>query len=223
MQFRNLLKNDGYLILPDKITNLGKFMKEKTFEKELPEEYKEVFHLDARNIKFGIILNAIALLVTIIVTVIAIALLALGNVSISIGTNLLVAYIVLMVSMIAYIVLHELVHGIAYKSLTGEKLTFGMSWSCAFCGVPNIYTYRRTALISLTAPLIVFSVIFIAIAAVLYFVSPIYYLIVSFLFGLHLGGCSGDIYVTILFLTKFKDKSTLMKDTGPEQFFYVKE
>ena len=128
-----------------------------------------------------------------------------------------------MVSMIAYIVLHELVHGIAYKSLTGEKLTFGMSWSCAFCGVPNIYTYRRTALISLTAPLIVFSVIFIAIAAVLYFVSPIYYLIVSFLFGLHLGGCSGDIYVTILFLTKFKDKSTLMKDTGPEQFFYVKE
>ena len=198
-------------------------MKEKTFEKELPEEYKEVFHLDARNIKFGIILNAIALLVTIIVTVIAIALLALGNVSISIGTNLLVAYIVLMVSMIAYIVLHELVHGIAYKSLTGEKLTFGMSWSCAFCGVPNIYTYRRTALISLTAPLIVFSVIFIAIAAVLYFVSPIYYLIVSFLFGLHLGGCSGDIYVTILFLTKFKDKSTLMKDTGPEQFFYVKE
>ena len=133
MQFRNLLKNDGHLILPDKITNLGKFMKEKTFEKELPEEYKEVFHLDARNIKFGIIFNAIALLVTIIVTVIAIALLALGNVSISIGTNLLVAYIVLMVSMIAYIVLHELVHGIAYKSLTGEKLTFGMSWSCAFC------------------------------------------------------------------------------------------
>ena len=223
MQFRNLLKNDGHLILPDKITNLGKFMKEKTFEKELPEEYKEVFHLDARNIKFGIIFNAIALLVTIIVTVIAIALLALGNVSISIGANLLVAYIVLMVSMIAYIVLHELVHGIAYKSLTGEKLTFGMSWSCAFCGVPNIYTYRRTALISLTAPLIVFSVIFIALAAVLYFVSPVYYLIVSFLFGLHLGGCSGDIYVTILFLTKFKDKSTLMKDTGPEQFFYVKE
>ena len=167
MQFRNLLKNDGHLILPDKITNLGKFMKEKTFEKELPEEYKEVFHLDARNIKFGIIFNAIALLVTIIVTVIAIALLALGNVSISIGTNLLVAYIVLMVSMIAYIVLHELVHGIAYKSLTGEKLTFGLKWSGAVCGVPGIYVDRYTALIAVAAPLVLFTLAFLPLTIIL--------------------------------------------------------
>lgn len=200
-------------------------MKEKTFEKDLPEGYKQVYHLDARQAKFGIIFNTIAVLVFAVVAVIAFAVLHYSGVELSflIGAETMIAYLVFMLLMVVYIVLHELVHGIAYKSLTGEKLTFGMSWSCAFCGVPNIYTYRKTALVALTSPLIVFSVIFIALTVVMYFVSPIYYLVFAFLFGLHLGGCSGDIYVTILFMTKFKNKSTLMRDTGPEQFFYVKE
>lgn len=200
-------------------------MKEKTFEKDLPEGYKQAFHLDARQAKFGIIFNTIAILVFAIVAVIAFAVLHYSSVELSslIGAETMIAYLVFMLMMILYIVLHELVHGIAYKSLTGEKLTFGMSWSCAFCGVPDIYTYRKTALVALTAPLIVFSVIFVALTVVMYFISPVYYLVFAFLFGLHLGGCSGDVYVTILFMTKFKAKATLMRDTGPEQFFFVKE
>jgi hypothetical protein len=40
---------------------------------------------------------------------------------------------------------------------------------------------------------------------------------------MHLGGCVGDDYVTLLFLFKFKDKTTLVQDTGPKQTIYVKE
>ena len=53
------------------------------------------------------------------------------------------------------------------------------------------------------------------------FFQSFIFLIFAFIFGLHLGGCSGDLYVTYLFLTKFKNKKVLMRDTGPEQFFYV--
>ena len=123
--------------------------------------------------------------------------------------------------MFGYIVLHELVHGIAYKALTGEKLTFGVSWSCAFCGVPHVYTYRKTAVISVISPFAVFTLLFIPIILILYPISPLYYLIAAFLFGMHLGGCSGDLYVFYLLTVKFKSKETLMRDTGPEQFFYV--
>ena len=123
--------------------------------------------------------------------------------------------------MIAYIVLHELVHGAAYKALTGERLTFGMSWSCAFCGVPHIFTYRRTAIISTVAPLILFTLIFIPILGLLFHFSPLYFLIAAFIFGLHLGGCSGDVYVLYLLTVRFRNKKTLVRDTGPEQFFYV--
>lgn len=206
--------------------------KSENFERELPEGYKQIKHINAKEMKLGLILNGIALATILVVEVLALIPIIVTSIISAINGSFtleidplstLLALIVFVVAMVAYIVLHELVHGIAYKSLTGEKLTFGLSWSCAYCGVPNIYTYRKTALISLLSPLVVFSVIFVALTVVLYFVNPVYYLMSTFLLGLHLGGCSGDIYVMLLFLFKVKDKRVLMRDTGPEQFFYAIE
>ena len=196
------------------------------FERELPIGYKQALYINAKNAKFGIVFNLIALAVLALVMAAAILSLYLsGNLSIDIfkvgRIKFIIAYFVFFASMLVYIVLHELVHGIAYKAMTGEKLTFGLSWSCAFCGVPNIYTYRKTALIAVLAPFAVFTVLFIPAVIILYFFSPLYYLIFAFIFGLHLGGCSGDLYVTFLLLTKFRSKKALMRDTGPEQYFYV--
>lgn len=201
-------------------------MKGRNFERELPAGYKQALYIDARNAKFGIIFNLIALAVLFLVMVAAVFSLSLnGKLSADVFDielhELIFAYLVFFALMLGYIVLHELVHGIAYKALTGERLTFGVSWSCAFCGVPHIYTYRRTAMISVIAPFAVFTVIFIPILIALYFVNPLYYLIAAFIFGLHLGGCSGDLYVMYLLTVRFRDKKTLMRDTGPEQFFYV--
>ena len=200
--------------------------KEQNFEIELPSGYNQALYINAKEAKFGIILNLIALIVLVLVMAVAVlALRSSGRLFFDIldmeFTQLAIAYFVFFGAMIGYIVLHELVHGIAYKTLTGEKLTFGMSWSCAFCGVPHIFTYRRTALISVAAPFAFFTLLFIPILLLLYFFSPLYYLITAFLFGLHLGGCSGDLYILYLLMVKFKDEKILMRDTGPEQYFYV--
>ena len=125
--------------------------------------------------------------------------------------------------MFLYIILHELVHGIVYKALTKQKLTFGLTWSCAFCGVPNIYCYRKTALYALAAPLTVFSIILIPLTVYLYFVNPVYYLMSAFILGLHLGGCCGDMYMMWLLLARFKSNKTLIKDTGPAQTIYIEK
>lgn len=202
--------------------------KNKNFEKELPTGYRQALYINAKNTKFGIIFNLIALAVLIVVIALAIISLHIADRQIpsflEMGPlQLLSIYVVFIAITSAYVVLHELVHGIAYKVQTGEKLIFGMSWSCAFCGVPHIYTYRKTALIAVVAPFAVFTLLFIPILILLYFVSPLYYMIMAVVFGLHLGGCSGDLYVLYLLTKKFKDKNTLMRDTGPEQFFYVYE
>lgn len=199
--------------------------KEQNFERELPAGYKQALYINAKNAKFGIIFNLIALAVLVLVMAASVFALHLGGkLSLDILSmeypQLVIAYAVFFGGMIGYVVLHELVHGIAYKTLTGEKLTFGLSWSCAFCGVPHIYTYRRIALISVIAPFAVFTLL-LPILVVLYFFSPLYFLIVAFIFGLHVGGCSGDLYVLYLLAVKFKDKKVLMRDTGPEQFFFV--
>lgn len=202
-------------------------MMKKNMEKELPGGYEQAFYMNAKSVKMGIVFNLVALVVLIAVMVLAIFFWGLypdrtlmkemdevSNLAIS-STFLLV--------MILYMILHELVHGIAYKALTGEKLTFGLSWSCAFCGVPSIYVYRKAAIISAAAPLVVFTVIMLLIMGVLYFTNVLIYFLGALVFGFHLGGCGGDFYLICLLLFKFKDKRTLVRDTGPEQFIYLPE
>ena len=203
-----------------------KASRKQNFEENLPQGYTQALYINAKDKKLGIIFNSVALVVLMLILGAVFLILHLdGKLSLDIlkmdGTKLLIFYLVFFGSMVSYIILHELVHGIAYKALTGEKLTFGISWSCAFCGVPNIYTYRKTALISVISPFLAFTVLFIPLLIVLYNISTLYFLVVAFLFGMHVGGCSGDLYVTFLLLTKFKDKKALMRDTGPEQYFFI--
>ena len=200
--------------------------KERNFERELPEGYTEKLYINAKKAKWGIIFNLVGFAIAVVVMVFAILALGWGDITLSEAFDVNrgqygLAFIVFVVTTLAYVVLHELVHGLCYKLLTGEKLTFGLSWSCAFCGVPNIYTYRKTAIIAVLAPLVIFTMIFVPILVLLYTASPIYFLFIALEFGLHLGGCSGDLYAFYLLAFRFRGKKLLMRDTGPEQFFYV--
>ena len=121
-------------------------------------------------------------------------------------------------AMLAYIILHELVHGIAYKLLTHRKLTFGLTATVAYCGVPDIFVYRSTALIALLAPFLLFSLV--AGLAICFLSAPLDRFLAAVFLGLHVGGCVGDLYDTLLYLTRFRSPDTLMKDTGPTQYFY---
>ena len=201
-------------------------MENQAFERELPKGYRLAKTIDGTDLKFGLIFNGIALLVWLLVTALFLPLLYLvagDSIAESEGTvaSLLSGVVIGFLPFIAYIVCHELVHGWAYKRKTGEKLTFGMSWSCAFCGVPEIFVYKRAAMIAVAAPLVLFSLIFLPLMIWLYTASAAYYMLLAILMGLHLGGCSGDGYVILLLLFKFKDKRLLLRDTGPEQFFYL--
>lgn len=191
------------------------------FETILPENYQEVFHIDVKNNKTGLILNLIALLIAGIFIAIAFAILFLTTDFVyDLQSSDTLYFFAFLGILILYIIAHELVHGIAYKSLTKQKLTFGIKWSCAFCGVPNIYVSRKTAMIALILPFAVFTPIFTGILVWLYFYQQFLYFYTAILLALHGGGCIGDLYVFLLFLFKFKDKTYLMRDTGPEQFIY---
>ena len=195
-------------------------MEHQTFERAIPEGYREVYHIDAANKKTGLLLTLGSLLIA--ACLIFFFFLSIDSISIDLR-NLMKYYLVFLVVMLAYVILHELTHGAVYKALTKEKLRFGITWSAAFCGVPDIYTYRDTALKSLVAPLVLFSVILIPLLIWLYRVDAGWYLVAGLIFSLHISGCIGDLYMTALFLTKFKDPATLMRDTGPEQWIYGKK
>ena len=200
-------------------------MKEAPYTDTLPGEYREVYRINAKSAKFGILFNLLSVIPLVLVLGIAItALKAYGTTPRHVAQQTaLIATLIFAASMILYLLFHELLHGLAYKALTGRKLTFGISWSCAFCGVPDIYVSRRTALAALVLPFAVFTVILVPLTVGLFFVSSIAFFLCAVLLGLHWGGCVGDLYLILLLLFRYRSRRLLLRDTGPEQYLYLPE
>lgn len=195
----------------------------KYYTKELPDGYQPAKTVDVGEKRFAILMNLAATLLTAVVGVGGFFLKFAGDPGSAIpdlsNVWLFEGWLfAILVSLIIYLVLHELTHGIVYKILTGEKLTFGLKLSCAFCGVPDVYVTRKTALLALLAPFTVFSVAFLVPFFLLSGSLSFSFLV---LFSLHFGGCAGDLYDTFLLLFRLKG-NLLMRDTGPRQTFYIR-
>lgn len=191
------------------------------YEETLPEGYREAMVVDAGNRELGARLTKANVLANTVLFA-AIFLFWAGPRIDEIAAGFSVLKVLaLPVAYILYIVLHELAHGVVYKLLTGKKLTFGVKPPVAYCGVPGIYAYRVTAMLSLFTPLTVFSVVFVA--AFLLAGDPFTKLLILCLTALHLSGCVGDLHNIGLFLTRFRDPSVLRYDTGPKQIYYTKQ
>lgn len=190
--------------------------KRANYESALPEGYEEVYIIDAGNKKTGLLMNAAAVVIAAVIIFISVKLIKPENFfdNYSLARNLL-----LPAALVIMVFLHELIHGEAYKCLTGQKLSFGLTVSVAYCGVPDIYVYRRTAIISLLAPFFTFLLT----AILVFFLEDKWDKMYLMIFeAVHVGGCAGDLYDTYLYLFRFRDPDTLMRDTGPKQTFYQK-
>lgn len=201
--------------------------KNKNFENSVPEDYVLVKHVDAKNDKKQVVIYTLLSLVPLIIILPVLCVIA----NYCSGYNIFdgddfnggIAILIAGAVLIAYIVLHELTHGVTYKLFTGGKLTFGLTLTVAFCGVPDIYVRKKASIAALVMPFLVFSVIFSALTVGLWFVSPLYGIVSGAVFAIHLGGCVGDLHWTLMYLTKFRHCNTLMRDTGPEQWLYIPE
>ena len=188
------------------------------FEYQLPEKYTEIFSVDATDKKTAVILNLAAGVLMFLTGFIGYRWLMPVH---FMRETPLWKELLFLAALFLYIVLHELTHGAAYKLLTRQKLTYGFTLSVAYCGVPHIYVYRRTAIISLLAPFVTFTILFAILTLMLQDVYSKY--LAWLLLSMHIGGCAGDLYDTLLYLFKLRNPETLMKDTGPKQTFYLPE
>lgn len=186
----------------------------RNFERELPSNYQQVFEIDAGSKKLGVILNAIAFGIAAVIVAPAYFLIQPKMEDYSLSSSLLA-----LAAMFLYIVLHELTHGAAYKLLTRQKLTYGFTMTVAFCGVPDIYVYRKPAMIAVLAPFVVFIPVFAIPMFLLQNSLDQFYC--AILLAVHISGCIGDLWNTWLYLTRFRDPETLTNDTGPKQSFYL--
>lgn len=198
----------------------------KHFESTLPSGYVLVKHVDAKNSgKITAVYTALSVVPLLVLFPLLCLIAYYGS-----GYDLfarrasdggLIALLIACGALLLYIILHELVHGVTYYIFTGAKLTFGLTLTVAFCGVPDIYVRKRASAASLLIPFILFTPLFLGLTVGLWFLSPLYGILAGAVLALHLGGCVGDLHWTLLYLTKFRRCNTLMRDTGPEQWLYI--
>ena len=191
------------------------------YEEKLPEGYSKAMTVDAEDRKIMSRIKLIAMISQVILIPVFFFVYAFARLQ-EIGEGITtLKCIIFVLAYFLYIVLHELTHGLVYKVFTGKKLTFGFKPPYAFCGVPDIYTYRITSMMSLFAPLTVFSIVYV----LLFFIisDPFSKTMILLMLALHVSGCSGDIYGIGLYLFKFRSPKTLRNDSGSVQVYYTKD
>ena len=186
----------------------------------LPDGYKEYYSIDLqKNKKMSLVVNLIAVIIVLAMVVPVLYLIPFSTLF-DMSDGMLMFFIrpaVLIVSMIAYIVLHELVHGIAMKICGTKKVKYGFTGLYAFAGSEDYYDKKAYIFIAL-APVVLWGVV---LAVINCFVPTEWFWVVYLIQIANISGAAGDLFVTIKF-SRFP-KDILVKDYGVGMTVYSKE
>ena len=131
--------------------------------------------------------------------------------------GILLALAVMVAGYIAYIVLHELVHGIFIRIFSGEKAQYGLQLSKGYAFAKSDYFFGKAAYIVIAlAPVVVWgAVLHVLMGAV----PDQWYLPVFFIQAMNIGGAVGDYYVTWRILRM--PEGVLVIDSGTSMKFFA--
>lgn len=177
----------------------------------LPENYKEIFSVNLqKDKKMAVLINVLALIIAVALGVpmhFYIPVTTLFDMEKGIK-DYLIRFAVLMIMIIVYMVLHELVHGIAMKIFGTKKVKYGFTGLYAFAGSDDYYGKVSYIIIAL-APIVIWGIVLGIINALV----PTQWFWVIYMIQLgNISGAAGDLYVTFKF-SKFP-KDILIHDSG---------
>jgi len=186
----------------------------------LPEGYEQILEIDLqKNKKLSLWVNLLAIVIAVVMAVPA-------HFAVPISTlfsmeqgmiRYLIRFAVLMVLMVAYIILHELVHGAAMKLCGTQRVKYGFTGLYAFAGSDDYYGKRPYLFIAL-APVVLWGVV---LAIVNCFVPTEWFWVVYFIQIFNLSGAAGDLFVTVKFSRMPKD--ILIRDHGVGMRVFAKK
>ncbi len=188
--------------------------------KALPEGYGEIFSVNLqKDKKIALFINALALIIAVAFAVpmhFYIPFTTLFDMQNGLK-NYIIRFACLLGSLVLYMILHELVHGIAMKAAGTKKVKYGFTGLYAFAGSDDYYDKRSYIIIAL-APIVVLGA---ALAVINIFVPENWFWVVYFIQLSNISGAAGDLYVTFKFMKMPKD--ILVKDSGVGMTVYSKE
>ena len=177
---------------------------------QLPQGYGEILQIDLqKNKKQAMIVNVLSIAIGAIMVVIAAFFVPLSSIFDGEPMDALVKYVAMIMGLIAYLILHEAVHGIAMRHYCRDaKVRFGFTGMYAYAASEGYYCRRDYTVIGL-APVVVWGLVLAVLNAVVS--QPWFYVVYLIQVG-NLSGAAGDLYVTWKMSTLPDD--ILVRDSG---------
>lgn len=177
----------------------------------LPEGYREIYSVDLqKNKKLAFWVNALSLLIAALLAIpmhFVVPISTFFSMEDGIGSYF-IRIVAVAVFMVLYIVLHELVHGVAMKMCGTKKVKYGFTGLYAFAGSNDFYGKKSYIFIAL-APVVLWGIV---LAVVNPFVPIEWFWVVYWIQISNLSGAAGDFFVTAKF-SKMPD-DILVRDHG---------
>ena len=186
----------------------------------LPDDYREIYSIDLqKDKKMSVIVNGLAIVIAALLAIpmnFVVPFYTMFN--LENGTkDMLIKCGVLIALMIIYMILHEIVHGIAMRICGTKKVKYGFTGLYAFAGSKDFYDIKSYIFIAL-APVVLWGVI---LGVVNLFVPIGWFWVVYLIQIVNLSGAAGDLFVTIKFSRLPKD--ILVQDYGVGMKVFSKE
>ncbi len=186
----------------------------------LPEDYGEIYSLNLQKDKrTAIIVNLLALAIAAVMAVsmnFFVPVTSFFDMSGGIVRYFL-RLAALIVLMVLYMVLHELVHGIAMKLCGTKRVKYGFTGLYAFAGSEDYYDKKSYIFIAL-APIVLWGTV---LAAVNFFVPTEWFWIVYMIQLINISGAAGDLFAAVKFSRM--PKNILIQDSGVSmRVFYIR-
>ena len=186
----------------------------------LPVGYREIYSVDLqKDKKPAVLVNVLAIIIAVVLFLPAnryIPLTTLFNIGVS--ESLYFARLgVIVGGIIFYMILHELVHGLAMKIFGTKKVKYGFTGMYAYAGSDDYYDKKSYIIIAL-APIVVWGIVL----AIINVLVPYEWFWVVYLIQLiNLSGAAGDLFITVRFSKMPKD--ILVRDYGVGMTVYSAE
>ncbi len=186
----------------------------------LPEDYGEIYSLNLQKDKrTAIIVNLLALAIAAVMAVSMNFFVPVTSVFDMSGgiVRYFLRLAALIVLMVLYMVLHELVHGIAMKLCGTKRVKYGFTGLYAFAGSEDYYDKKSYIFIAL-APIVLWGTV---LAAVNFFVPTEWFWIVYMIQLINISGAAGDLFAAVKFSRM--PKNILIQDSGMSmRVFYIR-
>ncbi len=181
---------------------------------DLPYGYEEILSVDLqKDKKLAGIVNGIAIILMVILFIIGNAIVPFGEFY-KMGLG---ATIAMFIGLIAYIILHELVHGIFMYGYSKVKPTYGFTGLYAYAG-SKCYFNKKSYIVIALAPIVVWGIVLLILNLIF---QETWFWVIYFIQIMNISGAGGDLYVTYRFSKLPKD--ILINDTGVAMTIYSRE